>query len=139
MGNKEKSSVMGATWKLILVTFLSRFVYIRLSSLGYFRTDVPEGDNLSIFDGCECKDVDQVDGQGAEDMVVTIENVALITSGLMWPVFQEQPKEGKIYSLDLEIPNLEAFKEVPLLNTPEDFIFTPHGLDLFETDDGRTL
>ena len=29
-------------------------------------------------------------GQGAEDMVVTIENVALITSGLMWPVFQEK-------------------------------------------------
>ena len=57
---------------------------------GYFRTDVTNEDNLSIFDGYECIDGDQMKGQGAEDMVVTIENVALITSGLMWPVFQEK-------------------------------------------------
>jgi len=60
--------------------------------IGYFRTDVPNEDNLSIFDGYECIDGDQMKGQGAEDMVVTIENVALITSGLMWPVFQEKDR-----------------------------------------------
>ena len=58
--------------------------------IGYFRTDVPNEENLSIFDGYECIDSDQMKGQGAEDMAVTIENVALITSGLMWPVFQEK-------------------------------------------------
>ena len=63
---------------------------MRLSFTGYFRTDVPDEDILSIFDGYECMDSEQMKGQGAEDMVVTIENVALITSGLMWPVFQEK-------------------------------------------------
>jgi len=130
---------MGATGKILLVVFLARFLFIRLNSLGYFRTDVPDEDILNIFDGYECIDGEQMKGQGAEDMVVTIENVALITSGLMWPVFQEKSKIGKIYSLDLEVPNQKEFQEVPLLNTPDDFKFTPHGLDIFETDDGRTL
>ena len=37
-------------------------------------------------------------------------------------------KVGKIYSLDLEVPNQKEFQEVPLLNTPDNFKFTPHGL-----------
>lgn len=130
---------MGALGKIILVAFLARFMFLRLNNLGYFRNDVPDEEILDIFHGYACMDSDQMKGQGAEDMAVTIENVALITSGLMWPVFQEQSKVGKIYSLDLEVPNQKEFQEVPLLNTPDDFKFTPHGLDIFETDDGRTL
>jgi len=136
---KPVSRRMGAIWKLVLVTLLARCLYVRLNILGYFRTDIPDGDILNIFDGYECKDGEQMKGQGAEDMAVTQDNVALITSGLMWPVFQEQPKNGKIYSLDLENPKLDHFKEVPILNAPDDFYLTPHGLDIFETDDGRTL
>ena len=40
----------------------------------------------------------------------------------------QKSKVGKIYSLDLEVPNRKEFQEVPLLNTPDDFKFTPHGL-----------
>jgi len=136
---REKPVAMGAICKLVLVTLLARCLYVRLNGLGYFRTDIPDADILTIFDGYECKDGEQMKGQGAEDMAVTSDNVALITSGLLWPVFQEQPKNGKIYSLDLENPKLDQFKQVPILNVPADFHLTPHGLDIFETDDGRTL
>ena len=47
-------------------------------------------------------------------------------------------KVGRMYSLDLN-DKMSKIKEIVLKNLPENFKFTPHGIDAFETDRGKTL
>ena len=78
----------GFLFRLVFIASLSRWMYYRLDFLGYFRENGPTENDHSLLDDYNCYLPEQLQGQGAEDIAITSSNIALISSGLMWPVIQ---------------------------------------------------
>merc|ERR1719285_1553543 len=116
----------------IFTSIFAVFIHRALITLGYWNS-VPN-ENIH-FPNSQCDNL--LVGTGAEDMATTSTGLTFITTGLMYPPFSFERKEGAIYLVTVENgrPVMTKLK----INSSEGLDLNPHGIDLIETKDGRIL
>ena len=111
----------------IFVALIFSYAFQRLLSASgfYRRQSIP--DEVSTLFRIKCGNSVAIGLNGAEDFALTADNIVLISSGAVWPVFQPAPRVGKIFSLNLDKlsskdPLYRDAREVELVNGMDGFI-----------------
>lgn len=123
---------MGIGTKSVVAVFLSSvFVWRQYNFLGY--NNDPSTRANKHFDGFSCSHI--LHDSGAEDIEVTSDGTAFITSGLMYPPFTpiDSGRIGTVYSVDLNVSPV-SLNELTIV-AEKDLKLNPHGLSVFETGD----